>query len=321
MAEKLSLIMPIMDPASLNALKVDLELQKRRPDELIFVNAGLGEFPDLSGWNADAIKVISARGARPGAARNLGISASSGTLLVFIDEGCRLFPDTLREFEKSSKGFEGVIWGYEFPVLMSPVEEASYLIFSGALSRFLYKLGRRKGFSYTRGMAIKRELIDQLGGFPAWLRAGEDGLFCERIETGSVKTRFAEKALIGWRPRSSLLETAIQYYVYGRGDARAHVHRNIQRIKGLIYSSILGLAIFRKKEISAALFGAYLLAVVSLAFLGGARIIRPLSCLFSPVLLLVKDLSSLAGYAIGVRSTGTEMQLIRRKQRYLRGRG
>lgn len=332
MNNRVSLIIPIMETNSLQSLKADLGNLISPVDELVLVHAGYGDVPelrplsdnnrhsgaeDISVWNARSVKVVPAHGARPGASRNLGAASSSGDILVFIDEGCRIFPGTINAFADAVKNSEGIVWGYEVPILKSPFEEASYLIFAGIMSRFLFCTGLSKGFTYTRSMAMSREIWQKIGGFPAWLRAGEDGLFGARLLESNIPATLCCEAYTGWRPRTGMWSTIRQYWVYGRGDFRASVHCDIQRIKMVIYLFIALLYMGGRKWLAGMIFGAYLAMVSGLAIISGARITMPLTTIMAPIALIIKDISSVGGYIFSAKNFRSSAELARRRKKYL----
>jgi hypothetical protein len=93
-----------------------------------------------------------------------------------------------------------------------------------------------------RSMAYTKQVWSRAGGWPEWIDFSEDTLFDLKMRRLNVAWRFAEDAVVSWRPRSTLRGIAKQFYAYGTGrghtqiGAADFVHnlRNVVILLGII---------------------------------------------------------------------------------------
>jgi hypothetical protein len=76
----------------------------------------------------------------------------------------------------------------------------------------------------SRSVAFRRSAIDAAGGYPEWLDIGEDMYVDHRWRALGLDMRFVPGAVVRWRLRTDLVDTWVQYFRYGRGDAIARMH-------------------------------------------------------------------------------------------------
>lgn len=96
MKARITLVVPMLNEArTLPDLLGALKAQTRRPDELVFVDAGsrdgsadlVRQWWKCEGWPGLGCRVIILPGAYPGAGRNAGVWAAQGECIAFIDAG------------------------------------------------------------------------------------------------------------------------------------------------------------------------------------------------------------------------------------------
>ena len=91
-------VIPVRDEAAAIGRTLDgLLAQSRRPDQVVFVDAGSRDgTSDVIAAHALSrtlpVRVVDAGAAYPGRARNLGVAASEGDWVAFTDAGVRLLP-------------------------------------------------------------------------------------------------------------------------------------------------------------------------------------------------------------------------------------
>ena len=72
----------------------------------------------------------------------------------------------------------------------------------------------------ARSMLFRRDAWKKVEGFPEWLPMfGEDTLFDIRLHAAGCRFSIAQEALVGWRPKDSVLSTMRQWYLYYQADA------------------------------------------------------------------------------------------------------
>jgi hypothetical protein len=72
-------------------------------------------------------------------------------------------------------------------------------------------------------MAFSKAAWSRAGGFPEWIRFSEDTLFDHKMRRLGVVWRFAEGAIVHWRPRTSIRSIARQFYHYGTGRGHTQI--------------------------------------------------------------------------------------------------
>lgn len=157
----------------------------------------------------------------PAAARNLGISHSSGEIVAFTDADCIAERHWLEELVKPYEqpeigGVGGSILAYQHPerdIVERFSEEHSPLInFISGDAEFLPHL-------YTANASYCRSLLTRVNGFNAGLITAEDVDLSWRIQlqTGA-KLAYRQEAIIYHHHRSTRAGLARQYRQYGFGE-------------------------------------------------------------------------------------------------------
>lgn len=134
-----------------------------------------------------------ARGDGPGAARNAGARASSGSVLAFLDADCRPAVGWLAAGAGAIAGAD-LVQGRVLPEPAAPREP-----FDRTLS-----VGIAHGLYESANLFVRRSLFDRIGGFPTGLEQtlprggapfGEDVLFGWSARRLGARTGFCEGAL------------------------------------------------------------------------------------------------------------------------------
>jgi glycosyltransferase involved in cell wall biosynthesis len=131
-----------------------------------------------------------ARGEGPGAARNAGVEAARGSVLVFLDSDCRVVPGWLAAGVRALEDADLV----QGRVLPDPERDL------GPFDRTL-SVGAAHGLFETANLFVRREVFARAGGFPAGLEPsggapfGEDVIFGYRARREGARTSFSPDAL------------------------------------------------------------------------------------------------------------------------------
>ena len=149
-----------------------------------------------------------------------------------------------------------------------------------------------------RSMAFSRAAWDAVGGFPEYVYAGEDFAFSAAAIERGFRPTLAEDATVRWRPRTTWGETARMFAAYTRGDIRT---KGSKRMRPDLAAWTIGPALVVKSGTPGRVLAAAGAAAYVWLPMRRARRTLPLAEWWRiPVLVALKDLSQLAGAALGV---------------------
>jgi cellulose synthase/poly-beta-1,6-N-acetylglucosamine synthase-like glycosyltransferase len=157
------------------------------------------------------------------AARNQGIRAARGEILVFTDADCRPLPDWV----------EQIVQPFVKPEVGIVVGELIALPGNSLLEKYAerYKVMSPKfllehpfcAYGQTANLAVRRQILQQVGLFRPYLTTGGDADICWRIQRDTHwKLVFNERAIVRHRHRSNLKELRSQWRRYGQSNKYLH---------------------------------------------------------------------------------------------------
>ena len=193
---RLSVVMPHLDDlANLDRCLSLLAAQTLAPAEFEVIVADNGSKAGLAAVRAvagDRARVVAAPERGAGPARNAGVRAARGEILAFIDSDCRPDADWLAAGAAALAGHD-VVGGAVRVVAGSgapgPVE-AYELVF--AFRNDLYV--RRKGFTVTANMFVRRADFDAVGPFANGM--SEDVEWCHRARALGYHLGYAPACIV-----------------------------------------------------------------------------------------------------------------------------
>jgi glycosyltransferase involved in cell wall biosynthesis len=215
----LSIVIPAYNAAStLGAQLASLEPQARDTDcEIIVADNGSadGTVATARRWSEHMpLRVVDASARRgPAAARNIGVAAAGGDVLLFVDADDIVLPGWLAAWVEVAPRLDAgggpvVFFSGDHPHDSvrdgGPMELPTHM-------RFLpYALGAN--------MAVRREVLDACGGFPEERRTAEDVALSWKAQLAGHELLFVRGALVAKRRAPSTRDTIRQYYRYGLSD-------------------------------------------------------------------------------------------------------
>ncbi|MBE9186385.1 glycosyltransferase, partial [Microcoleus sp. LEGE 07076] len=157
------------------------------------------------------------------AARNQGIRASTGEIIAFTDADCR--PET-QWLENLVKPFAdsniGIVAG-EILALPGNTLLEKHSARENTLSQKHTLAHPFCAYGQTANLAVRRQVLAQVGLFRPYLTSGGDADFCWRIlRQTSYKLDFAESAIVRHRHRSTIKQLQSQWYRYGESNKYLH---------------------------------------------------------------------------------------------------
>lgn len=131
------------------------------------------------------------------AARNRGIESSSGEILAFTDDDCRVDPGWVREgvlcLEKQAADMAAGAWTWEIEQ-----ETVSALYTRATFGRQDYLAGER-AVAATANFMARRQVFEKMGLFDERIIFGGDTEFTARASSSGFKIVYCEKAVVHHR--------------------------------------------------------------------------------------------------------------------------
>jgi cellulose synthase/poly-beta-1,6-N-acetylglucosamine synthase-like glycosyltransferase len=157
------------------------------------------------------------------AARNVGIRAATGEILVFTDADCRPTPEWLRHlvapFADAQVGIvAGEIRALPGATLLERYAERKHVLSQKHTLRHPFA-----PYGQTANLAVRRQALAEVGLFRPYLTSGGDADLCWRILTQTTwQVRLMEQAVVYHRHRSTLKGLISQYRRYGGSNRQLH---------------------------------------------------------------------------------------------------
>lgn len=207
--KRVAVVIPIKNEADglLRLLRI-LEQQIDTADEVICIDAGSTD----DSWEIlirftqthPRFKAFKVDGANPGAARNAAIQRTSARFIAQIDGGnipdANWLPEILKPLLIDKADY--VMGAVDVkPVMKSPFGRHVDMgrFFGASLFRNPHLRGRNLNPpAGGASVAYKRQVWHKAGGFPEWLRTGEDRLFAKKIMQQRPRVVLAPDAVILW---------------------------------------------------------------------------------------------------------------------------
>lgn len=302
-----SVVIPVRDEVqSLPALVASLQAQTFPPAEVVIVDGGSKDQTIALGRRLTEgdgrFRIVEAGPATPGHGRNVGTAAARFEWIAYTDAGIRLEPtwlDRLVQEVEHDPSVEVVYGNYE-------TQAQSFFERAAALTYPPPKRERPGGWMrgpFIGSSLMRRDVWQRVGGFPD-LRAAEDLIFMERIETQACKTSWSPTATVWWQLQPTLGRTFRKFVLYSKhnvwagrqrfwhyGIARQYVIASIFIVPALIHSPwwlvvpTLGFAARTMKSIWQHREGR-----------GLVWALNPIQFLYVMVILLAIDLATFTGW-------------------------
>lgn len=234
--KKTSVVVPFYNAEKTLRLCLDsLCSQTLKPHEIILVDNsskdGSKEIVDsfIKNFNELRINYVFCEKRGPSAARNKGSERATGDWLIFTDSDCvpsqNWISDYTAHFDKESLG---AVAGCIKPYLPSGTVEKSLALFTLPENRSEIihdNFNINEGLYPTANLAVKKKVLNSIGGFNEGLRYGEDHELCYRIYRSGYKIKAVKNAMVEHMHRSRL--TGLIKQAYGIGSAHPFKLRHL----------------------------------------------------------------------------------------------
>jgi GT2 family glycosyltransferase len=171
----------------------------------------------------------------PGAARNMGVSESAGSIIVFFDDDVVPEPDAISQHVVAHRARPGaVVVGPMLPPDGGPRpawirwEEARLLEQYRAMLAGEWECSPRQFF--TGNASLPRRAFVEAGGFDATFARAEDVELGYRLRDRGASFVFEPRARVAHHPSRTFASWRRTPYQYGRGDVAMHRDKGHQAL-------------------------------------------------------------------------------------------
>jgi glycosyltransferase involved in cell wall biosynthesis len=231
-----TVIVPVRDEeSSIRAVIDSLAKQTMPPQEIIITDAGsLDSTKDIIREFIQAnhpVRLVEDANAFPGRARNLAIEQVKTVWVAMTDAGTVIPPTWLETLFRKAGEQDGtdVVYGSYEPILGAFFQDCLALAFVPP-ARCV------DGCAYrgptTASLMLRRDVWNSLGRFSEQLRACEDLLFFERLNTSLWVGALAPEAVIGWKMPNGWGAVFRRFRLYSLHTLKAGLGRSWHRALG-----------------------------------------------------------------------------------------
>ncbi len=225
------------------------------PFEIIVVTSGDDESPELVRRRFPDLTVIhSPRRLLPGATRNVGVAASSGSVIAFLEADCVASPGWIAgRLGAHREGYRAVACAVAPAPGEGPWAWAShYDLFCARLP------GRAAGVvpagphPAAHGLSMTRQLFEELGAFDETLEIGEDTAVAERLADQGIEVWFEPSVCSLHRGPTSTLSMIRDQRDRHRLAAlsRCHEHEAVDRAASWDLASKLVISLWSRLRVA-----------------------------------------------------------------------
>jgi glycosyltransferase involved in cell wall biosynthesis len=225
MAMKVSLVVTVLnEEPTVAALLESIISQTKHPDEVVFVDGGSTDKTcDIIRSYQKIYKNIKLHEFKTtrSEARNIGVEASSGDIVVTTDAGCVAEKHWIKKITEpfSNPKVEMVAGFYEMIGGESSMRRALSVFIGITPDRFDDHF-----LASARSLAFRKSLWEKVGGFPEGLKdTAEDTMFNYNIIKTGAKIVRVKDAIVYWQLPLTLMEGFKKIHLYAKGDAKSGI--------------------------------------------------------------------------------------------------
>ncbi|MBW4521325.1 MAG: glycosyltransferase [Scytolyngbya sp. HA4215-MV1] len=173
------------------------------------------------------------------AARNTGIRAAIGEIVVFTDADCRPLPGWLMALvQPFADAAVGLVVG-EIQALSGQTLLEQYADRQDTLSQKHTLAHSFCPYGQTANLAVRYEVLKEVGLFRPYLTTGGDADFCWRILRQTTwQYAFAEQAIVQHRHRTTLKEFQSQWRRYGTSNRYLHELHGVALMRDITWQEV-----------------------------------------------------------------------------------
>lgn len=211
----ISVVVPHLNqPKALEACLRSLEAQSlaRNLFEIIVVDNGSAVIPEDIIANYPGTRLLRELQAGPGPARNLGVRASTGEILAFIDADCHAHRDWLRNALQSIRSSpEGRVFGGDVRIWRNRWDTFTAIEAYEEIFGYRFKLFiERHGYSGTGNLVVRRTDYERAGPFLG-IEFAEDVEWGRRARAAGLTVHYVPEMVVFHPARRSLQELCVKW--------------------------------------------------------------------------------------------------------------
>ena len=236
---KISLIATVLnEQKTILPLLQSIEVQSKKPDEVIIVDAGstdntvklIKNYQSTSQLKLRLFKKIGNRAT----GRNFAVKKTVGQGIVVTDAGCILDPHWLKRITQPLINRQANVVAGFYQMTTDTLFTHCSGLFVGTTShninkQSLFLRNKHNFLPSSRSIAFTKDAWAKVGGYPEHLNFAEDLVFAQKLRANS-KMVFEPRAIVDWTPPQNIFAffTAIKNYTLGNIQAgyRPHLYKN-----------------------------------------------------------------------------------------------
>lgn len=228
-------------------LMADVAAQSLVPDEMILLDGGstdntvavCEEKRNILAEAGCALRIKVVPGANIPEGRNLAVPMATHECICVTDAGCHLDSNWCERITAPIReGRADFVGGFFRPVFHNRFQKvlAALTVADQPPQDFLPS---------SRSIAFTKTLWQKVGGYPEWLRWGEDTLFNELCIEAGARYEVTGDAIVYWEVRPNLKSAMLQFYRYAFGDGlrRRFSTSHLINLGSVLVSVVLGVLV------------------------------------------------------------------------------
>ena len=300
---------------SIHHLMNAIKRQTRQPDEIVIVDGGSHDntLAIMQGYSEQLpLRLMVAEGCNISQGRNRALAAAGGDIIAVTDAGVMLADGWLETITRpllDQPALNGVAGFFQ-----ADPQTAFEAALGAATLPLADEIDPKTFLPSSRSVAFRKAAAERIGGYPEWLDFCEDLIFDIQFRASAGDFAFVPAALVYFRPRRTLHGFWRQYFLYARGDGKAHLWLKRHLIRYTTYLLIVPLIFILGWLVNPLFWLLYALGGAMylwrpyrrLPFVIG-KLEKPaaltwLYCiLMIPLIRVVGDLAKMVGYPVGRR--------------------
>ena len=232
-------------------LLISIGRQSLLPAELLITDLGStdGTRRLLDSWQPPAgmtVRFLESPGASTSEGRNLAIESASFEHIAVVHGAVCLHHEWLaRLWSALSEGTEAAA-GLIQPVGSSLMERAIGRVEMPPAD----EIGPASFLPSSSSLAFSKSIWDRVGGYPEWLRYGQDKAFDRAVREAGGAFRFVPSARSSWNPRQSLRDYLADNFETSQAEGRATMDNGVvTRLLGAYLGAAIALLVFRRSSL------------------------------------------------------------------------